>query len=192
MRFEHAVNFLLRDDIEGAYVDDPQDTGRETKYGISKKSYPHLDIRNLTKLQAIEIYRADFWELLQCDHLPNGLDLLIFDAAVNHGPGNAIRLLQEAVGFKGKDVDGVMGPKTRTAAWTIHDIAEEYAARRMFFYGSLAKFPHNGLGWSRRLVQAYMHAMDRSLDNSKSWRKVDSSGTEIYVQSTEPYKIPAE
>ena len=57
--FDKAMNFVGL--MEGGYVNDPIDKGGETKYGISKRSYPNLDIKNLTKEQAREIYYKDFW-----------------------------------------------------------------------------------------------------------------------------------
>jgi len=57
---------------EGGYVDDPTDRGGETKYGISKRSYPQLDIKNLTLEQALEIYRKDYWKPSRVEKLPDG------------------------------------------------------------------------------------------------------------------------
>lgn len=90
-KFERAVEFVLR--WEGGYVHNPADPGGETKYGISKRSYPYLDIKNLTREQAIEIYRRDYWDAAGAGELRWPLALVYFDAAVNHGVGAALYFL---------------------------------------------------------------------------------------------------
>src|SRR5690606_38914271 len=115
-RFCRAVEMVLRH--EGGYVYDPADPGGETKYGISKRSYPQLDIRNLIREQAIEIYRRDWWDRYGYDRIKS-LDVAtkVLDLAVNMGPAAAHRLLQEALVFLGHQlaVDGILGPKTLAA-----------------------------------------------------------------------------
>lgn len=81
--FEKAIDFVLS--IEGGYVNDPSDPGGETKYGISKRAYPNVDIANLTESAAKEIYKRDYWDSLGCDNLVLGLDIVAFDTAVNMG-----------------------------------------------------------------------------------------------------------
>lgn len=110
MTFEKAIEHVLEE--EGGYANNPNDRGGETNFGISKRSYPNVDIRGLTKARAIEIYRRDFWSANDCDALPAQLRLAYFDCAINCGSGAAARLLQEAVGVP---VDGKVGPQTRAA-----------------------------------------------------------------------------
>ncbi|KWT77357.1 glycosyl hydrolase 108 family protein [Candidatus Magnetominusculus xianensis] len=62
-----AVRFVL--DAEGGYVNDPDDPGGETKYGISKRAYPSLDIKSLTIEDAKRLYRRDYWGRASCDAL---------------------------------------------------------------------------------------------------------------------------
>jgi len=81
---------------EGGYVNDPADMGGETKFGISKKAYPNLDIPNITEAQAAAIYKRDYWDKINADQLPANIREAAFDAAVNHGVGTAKRLLSEA------------------------------------------------------------------------------------------------
>jgi lysozyme family protein len=96
--------------IEGDYVNDPHDSGGETKYGISKKSYPQIDIKNLSIDAAIEIYKRDFFYRLHLDQIASiRVRWKVFDIAVNQGPGTAARHLQKIVGAK---VDGKIGPET--------------------------------------------------------------------------------
>jgi lysozyme family protein len=84
---------------EGGYVNDPQDPGGETKYGISKRSYPNLDIAGLTLEQAQGIYYSDYWGALGLDTKPWNQALLLFDAGVNQGVGFAKTLPPDAIGI---------------------------------------------------------------------------------------------
>ncbi len=83
---------------EGGSVNHPNDPGGETNFGITKRTYPHLDIKNLTKAQAREIYRRDFWNPGKYEKIDNQQAATkVFDMAVNMGPKRAHRLLQKAV-----------------------------------------------------------------------------------------------
>lgn len=146
--FEKAVNAVL--DHEGGHVDDPADPGGETKYGISKSAYPNEDIAKLTKARAKKLYRQDYWDACACDDLPSGVDILVFDAAVNQGPKFARRMLQKAAGAT---VDGVIGPKTLQAvkAKSAGKTLSEFAALRAVRYAENKNFNAYGLGWMRRL-----------------------------------------
>lgn len=110
--WDKAINFVLS--MEGEYTFDPVDPGGETKFGISKKSYPSLDIKNLTVDQAKDIYKTDYWQVCHCDELPSPFAISVFDMAVNQGTGKAKRLLQIILGV---DVDGIIGQKTIAAAF---------------------------------------------------------------------------
>lgn len=112
-RFFQAVEVVLAH--EGGYVNDPRDPGGETKYGISKRSYPHLDIANLTREDAIAIYYRDWWQRYGYGRLQDeAIATKLLDMAVNMGPATAHRLLQEVLVFLGYDiaVDGIIGPQT--------------------------------------------------------------------------------
>ena len=117
-RFRYAVEVVLRH--EGGYVYDPVDPGGETKYGISKRSYPNLDIKALTKEQAIEIYRRDWWDRYGYDRIePLEVAAKVLDMAVNMGPDAAHRCLQRALHACGRRdviIDGIIGPQTVGAA----------------------------------------------------------------------------
>lgn len=105
--FETAITFVLGE--EGGYGDDPADNGGATKYGISQRAYPDLDIKHLTVDQAKAIYLRDYWQPCQCDLLPPAIACAVFDTAVNMGTGAAIRFLQQALRVS---VDGLIGPVT--------------------------------------------------------------------------------
>jgi len=116
-RFLRAVEVVL--EHEGGYVHDPRDPGGETKYGISKRSYPSLDIASLTREDAIAIYYRDWWQRYKYDRLKDDAVVTkLLDMAVNMGPATAHRLLQEALVFLGYPVavDGILGPQTVAAA----------------------------------------------------------------------------
>jgi hypothetical protein len=87
---------------EGGYVNDPVDRGGETKYGISKRAYPDLDIKNLTRAQAQAIYKRDYWDAIKADELPEAIRGLAFDAAVNQGPAKAREFIAQSGGDPAK------------------------------------------------------------------------------------------
>lgn len=94
--FEEAVAKVLKH--EGGYVNDPDDPGGETKYGISKRAYPNVDIKNLTEAQAKAIYKRDYWDAIGADQLPANVRYAAFDTAVNMGVGKAKQFIKESGG----------------------------------------------------------------------------------------------
>jgi lysozyme family protein len=127
--FRQAMDFVFR--WEGGYGNDPNDPGGETHFGISKRAYPHLDIKNLTKEEAEAIYHEDYWNKAKCPELSYPLDMVVFDTAVNLGVGRALGFLQKT-----------------------HRV-EVYLLLRLKHYVELptAKFYING--WTRRLVSLW-------------------------------------
>jgi len=128
-RFEICVAFTLRQ--EGGYTDDPADPGGATNMGITLATYrewsddPHLgaaQVRDMTLKTARAIYRALYWNRLRADALPPGVDLSVFDMGVNAGIWRSVRLLQQALGFTGEEMDGSIGPETLAAAGVLHDV----------------------------------------------------------------------
>lgn len=106
--FSQALQITLG--WEGGLVEDPSDPGGLTKYGISKKSYPDLDIAGLTMPQAGEIYHRDYWRF---DLVPDQLVAnKLFDMSVNLGVYTAITTLQRLADI---EQDGVWGPVTQDA-----------------------------------------------------------------------------
>lgn len=135
--------------IEGGYVNDPRDPGGETKYGISKRSYPDLDIANLTLTDAKAIYHRDYWQRMHCEMVPWPLSLYVFDAAVNQGPVAATRFLQRALAVR---EDGVLGPVTlQRAGQAGAELSARFMAERALSYMSLSTWPTYGKGWLKRL-----------------------------------------
>ena len=147
--FEKSLERVLIN--EGGYVNDPQDPGGETRWGISKRSYPSVNIATLTKEQAGEIYRRDFWDKCHADDLPPALAFQVFDMAVNSGIGTAIRKLQLAAGVAD---DGHWGPVTAAAIgqMTDHALTIGFLAERLDFMRKLTTWPRFGAGWAGRIA----------------------------------------
>lgn len=149
MNFDKAFQIVIGH--EGSYVDHPNDPGGETKYGISKRSYPNVDIKNLTLDQAKAIYFKDFWNRLKCDEMPDIVRYPLFDAAVNSGVSQAVKWLQEAVNSK---PDGIIGPNTLLAV-KFQDsqvVTRKMIGKRLTFMTRLNTWPTFGRGWAARIA----------------------------------------
>ncbi|MBI5328869.1 MAG: hypothetical protein HZB80_11375 [Deltaproteobacteria bacterium] len=126
--FERAIDFVIKQ--EGGYVNNPADPGGETNYGISKKAYPALDIKNLSQDAAKEIYKKDYWSKAGCESAEWPMCVVILDAAVQHGVSRALEF------------------KTLARDWT------DFIFLRIKFYSSL-KRPVFMCGWMNRMVELY-------------------------------------
>lgn len=126
------------------YVNDPDDTGGETKFGVAKNANPELNIAKLTWDAAKRVYYKKYWLAGDCADIASfapKLAMLHFDGCVNHGNGRAARMLQEAVGAT---IDGDIGPKSleaikRACAATGGELAvcEKVAQIRTSFYNAI-------------------------------------------------------
>ena len=153
--FDKCLEMILHH--EGGYVNHPRDPGGETNLGVTKRVYKEWgglkDMVDLTVEDVAPIYENNYWKRAKCDHLPSGLDLAVFDWAVNSGVGRAAKKLQTMIGT---EADGGIGPNTlRTLEEYIqhHGIEEtinNYKAIRQKFYESLSTFDTFGKGWIRR------------------------------------------
>ena len=145
--FDDAFTKLIGN--EGGYTPGKSDPGGETNWGVSKRSYPDVDIKALTLDAAKAIYRRDFWDRAQCDRLPPALAFQVFDGAVNSGIGSSIRWLQAAAGVA---QDGVVGPLTIRAVGDMDAgvMIARYNGARLAFMASLSNFDVFGRGWARR------------------------------------------
>ena len=150
--FDEIIEITL--EHEGGYVHDPNDLGGETNYGIAKRFYPDVDIKNLTKDQAKDIYKKDYWNKNKVDEIPDDLKHIYFDMCVNQGKGTAVKILQRATNAKGAGlkVDGGLGPKTIGALDGVE--LDRVRAYRIKYYADLVtrkpdleKFY---FGWFRR------------------------------------------
>lgn len=110
MKFDVAMDFV--EFHEGGFVDDPDDSGGKTIYGISHRAHPDPDFwANPTPAKAKRIYKREYWDSNKLNLLPLHLAVIAFDMFVNHNPRDAVKVLQRAAG--GLKIDGKMGPKTR-------------------------------------------------------------------------------
>lgn len=154
--FEPAVAIVLAN--EGGYVNDPDDPGGETNFGISKKHFPDVDIKNLTAASATMLYRQKFWEPYNLEALESqSVANKVFDLVVNLGPIPAVRLLQQSLAYflSGPIVaDGKLGTQTASFAAEIPDekLLPELRARACAYHASLNQ-PTFILGWMRRDVK---------------------------------------
>ena len=148
MNFDGAFTNLIG--IEGGYSNNPRDPGGETKFGISKRSYPNEDIPNLTVDRAKEIYLRDYWKSAGCDLVPEAIKFDLFDMAVNSGVKTATRTLQFAAGTL---PDGVIGPKTFDALETMPSdrVVARFNGARLLFMADLTNWPAFGRGWAKRI-----------------------------------------
>jgi lysozyme family protein len=156
---EACLAFVFRE--EGGFTDDPLDPGGATNLGITLNelsAWRHAavtvqQVKDLTKDEATAIYRANYWNVVQGDALPAGIELMVVDAGVNIGTPRAARFLQQIVGA---DVDGHIGPLTiaATVAAEARTVIDRYAAMRTSFYESLPTFNHFGAGWLGRTNRA--------------------------------------
>ena len=155
MDFDSAFHRLLGH--EGGLVNDPRDPGGETKYGISRRSYPGEDIAGMTLERAKAIYLRDFWGPAGCDAVPDGIKFDLFDTAVNSGVRTAARLLQRAVR---ETEDGIIGPRTLQAAQSMPAprLVARFNGARLEFMASLSTWPAFGRGWARRIAANLMEA----------------------------------
>jgi lysozyme family protein len=139
---------------EGGYVNHPADPGGETKFGITKRTYPDVDIRNLTLDGAKAIYKRDFWDKVRGDDLRWPVSFNAFDGAVNSGVSQSAKWLQRAAGLTGDRVDGKIGPVTLGAVNAADPdiIAARYNGVRLQFMTDLKTWGTFGKGWARRIA----------------------------------------
>ena len=153
--FNEIIEVVL--EHEGGYVNDPDDPGGETNFGIAKRSHPDVDIANLTKEGAKEIYKAEYWDKNKVEKLPEHLRHIYFDMAVNMGRGRAGRIIQRAANNKGHNllVDGVLGPVTLSKISNVE--LERVRAFRIKYYADLVTSKPDlekfYFGWFKRSLE---------------------------------------
>lgn len=157
LRFLAALAFTCGPSIEGGYCNDPHDPGGETNHGLSDMAdgvrdgkYFGLSIKNLTDEQVEGQYYLRYWAPAGCEALPAGLDLCLFDFAVNSGVTRAVICLQQVLGVR---ADGSIGPKTLAAinASRVPDLIERYCEARLAFMKTLPTWGRFGKGWESRV-----------------------------------------
>ena len=159
--FAKAIEYVLAN--EGGYVNNPADPGGETNFGISKRQYPLLNIKDLTRDEAIAIYERDYWNAAPFAAIASQrIATKVFDHYVNMAPSTCVRILQLALGYlhAGPVVaDGKMGPETleHVNAADEQTLLDEFKARLAKFYcdDTLENVNLAGelMGWLRRAVK---------------------------------------
>lgn len=134
---------------EGGLVDNPADPGGLTKFGISQRAYPGVDIKGLTVDDAKRLYKRDYWDRAMADQYDGAIGFQLFDAAANSGVTAATRMLQRAVGVQD---DGVVGAKTIAAirAMPVAKVLLNFNAERLEYMANAKGWPDFGRGWARR------------------------------------------
>lgn len=162
--FDQCLSFVLKE--EGGFSNDPHDPGGATNFGVTKATYEKFignsvsvdDMRALTVDQITPLYRKMYWDAVQGDDLPAGVDYAVFDYAVNSGTGRAGKALQQAVGAV---VDGIFGTGTMAAVTnadpenTINAICDG----RLAFLQSLSTWQYYGKGWGGRVARVKQRAL---------------------------------
>jgi lysozyme family protein len=150
---------------EGGYVNHPSDPGGMTNLGVTKRVWEEWvgresnekEMRALTPELVAPLYKRKFWDACKCDDLPTGIDYLVFDFAVNAGPGRSAKILQTAVGVP---ADGGIGPITLAAVNKVDpaELVEKFSQAKEDFYRSLNTFETFGKGWLNRVAAVKIKA----------------------------------
>ena len=162
--FDDALKALLKH--EGGYVNHPQDPGGMTNLGVTKRVWEEFvghevdeqTMRGLTPDDVAPLYKKRYWDAVRGDDLPSGVDLCVFDCAVNSGVGRASKFLQKALGVAD---DGKIGPGTLAAVASKDpkELVESFCDQRQAFLEGLPTFATFGKGWSRRVSEVREQAI---------------------------------
>lgn len=168
--FDYCLDHVLKS--EGGFVNHPQDPGKATNLGVTQKvweawlgkSVTEDDMRELTPEMVKPLYKAQYWNRVKGDDLPAGLDLSVFDLAVNSGVHRAGVTLQRII--KAKE-DGIIGNQTLFLVKNNDpkDLIQKYAERRRFFVRGLYTYATFGRGWEARITRV-------ETDSLALWSKV--------------------
>lgn len=150
--FDPSLAFTLSE--EGGWSDDPDDPGGATNKGITLATFRDYmpgataaELRDIPDNQVSHIYMMGYWRPVAGDHLPAGLDLMVFDFGVNAGPSRSARMLQQAVGV---EEDGIIGPVTLKAISSVSDTLSRLSGLQRAHYRALPEFGLYGAGWMAR------------------------------------------
>lgn len=159
--FPKALELVLRN--EGGYVNDPNDRGGATNFGVTQRTYDYYrqktqrhmqPVRDISRAEVEAIYLDGYWSQLDLDQFPEKLAICLFDAAANHGPRACVKLLQRSLNV---EADGIIGPETlgalsaKSEAQAIKDFQDQ---REAFYLAIVARDPTQAKflnGWMNRL-----------------------------------------
>lgn len=152
---------------EGGYVDNPSDPGGATNLGCTKATWEAWvghpvtkdDIKALMPNDVMPLYKAKYWDTINGDNLPEGVDYAVFDFAINSGPSRAAKTLQSVLNT---NPDGQIGPTTLRALETANarEVATAVCEARLAFLQSLSTYGTFGKGWSRRVSEVEQTAFN--------------------------------
>jgi lysozyme family protein len=174
---------------EGGYSDHPKDPGGKTMRGVTQRVYdawrgrrklPKRSVKAITDDELKAIYREQYWNVVQGDKLPSGVDFVVFDGAVNSGPKQSVKWLQRALGFNGSQVDGIVGNVTLSAIEKHEDHDALIAGiidRRRVFLKALKTWKTFGKGWTRRI--------NHVLETGQAWAMGTVGPDPVYVPGGE-------
>jgi len=154
---------------EGGFVNHKDDPGGMTNLGCTKTTWEkwcghpvdEADMRALTPADVAPLYKDKYWDKVKADELPAGVDYVVFDTAINSGPGRAAKFLQETIGTT---PDGAIGPLTlrAVAAMPAADVINTFQDRRLAYLQTLPTWSTFGRGWGRRVEEGRVLALQMS------------------------------
>jgi len=161
--FDHSLDLVLKS--EGGFVNNPKDPGGMTNLGVTASTWANFkgrntnekEMRSLTRDDVAPLYEKKYWDACKCDDLPSGVDYLVFDFAVNSGPGRSVKTLQRALGLP---EDGAVGPVTIQTIDVMDktELIARFSDAKKQFYESLPTFATFGNGWLKRVDEARVNA----------------------------------
>lgn len=160
--FDASLALVLQS--EGGWVNNSNDPGGETNLGVTKSvweawvNHPVKTMKGLMPEMVAPLYKSKYWLACYAQQLPLGVDYAVFDAAVNMGPGRAIKLLQESLGCV---PDGMIGPRTLQLIDQKDplEVINAFSDRKTNFYESLSTFQEFGKGWLKRVEDVKFNAI---------------------------------
>ena len=163
--FQKSIDAMLVS--EGGFSNNSKDPGGITNLGVTKTVWEgwtghdatEQTMRNLSTADVTPLYKKKYWDAVQGDNLPAGVDYCVFDTAVNSGAGRSIKLLQRTIGVT---EDGFLGPNSLAAVFVsdVGDLIDKYCAERQEFLESLSTFDTFGKGWTRRVSEVNLKAKE--------------------------------
>ena len=162
-----AIAHTLKE--EGGYVNHPADPGGMTNLGVTARVWEEWvghpvdekQMRALVPADVIPLYQRKYWNATRCSDLPAGIDLCVFDTAVNSGPGRAVKMLQGCLGVA---ADGAIGNNTLAAIAqfkgnALKQLINGYCDARQAFLAGLPTFATFGKGWTARVERLRAEAL---------------------------------
>ena len=163
--FQKCLDLVLKS--EGGFVNNPKDPGGMTNLGVTATTWSNFkgrntnekEMRSLTRDDVAPLYEKKYWNACKCDDLPSGIDYLVFDFAVNSGPGRSIKILQKALGIP---EDGAIGPVTIQTIDVMDktELINRFSNAKKQFYESLPTFSTFGKGWLNRVDETRVYASE--------------------------------